>query len=231
MDTAPAPTKLQMSDTSLKAHNDTNITHGLDGGNDQFQIDCDIPMQRVPLNDELPYDNDITMMDATNTPIHTTNGKHIQQAQHNTWNAANDVHNKENTKQRTTAATDLDRLIQKSDVQVYDEYEKHTTLKASTIKVCDDGKRHSEPNGSNGIDTNGLSSHMGADDIDMNSDAIDERSDECEQQNNKSDTLKQQARARSESPEPCDSPQNIQMRRQSQPVSEVSQFSLRKCLD
>lgn len=212
MATVPAPTQSQMSDTSLKTHNDTNIPHGTDGSA-QCQIDCDIPMQRVPLNDELPYDNDITMMDATNTPIHTMNAKHTQQTQQSNWIDANDVHNKENTKHRTTAATDLDRLIQKSDVQVYDEYEKPSSQKVAANKSSDESN----------IDVNGIDANiLSTDDIDMNGD----ETDECEQQHNGSEALARRTRARSESPEPCENPRtrNLQMRRQSQPVSEVSQF-------
>lgn len=200
------PNKQQMSDTSLKTHNEPNKTNGYDG-NAQFNND------ELARMNELPYDADVTMADATNSPIVSLNGK-----AHTNWidNVdLMDIHNKENTK----ITTELDRLIQKNDAQLYNEYEKQQSIKTSPIKLSGDGADAKLLNGINVSDATILANKMCIDDIDMSG---DEHDDDCEC--NTTDTHIHQTRARSESPEKCEfkRARRIEMRRQSQPVSEVS---------
>lgn len=214
METVTAPTKLPPTDTSLKAHNEANIAHGPDANGQQCPIDCDIPMQKAPLTDELlratelAFDNDIAMAEPTNAPAHAVNGRHSQA--HKNW-----TDNKENTK----LSSDLDRLIQKSDAQLYDEFEKVPVIKTlASVKVCEEADAHS------GSHVHGSGDVCNGDaDIDMISErVVDERDDVGER--DASDTHIRQTRARSESPKMCDNQRtrNTRMRRRSQPVSEVS---------
>lgn len=216
METVTVPSKLPQTDTSLKAHNETNIANGHDANNQQCPIDCDIPMQKVPLIDErlrvteLAFETDITMAEPQNVPVHVLNGKHSQA--HNNW-----TDNKENTK----LTSDLDRLIQKNDAQLYDECGKQPVLikaAAATVKVCEESDANSAArlNGSNGVCN-------GDDDIDMATEnVIDEQNDDCAQATY--DTHRRQTRARSESPKMCENQRvrKMRVRRQSQPESEVS---------
>lgn len=195
------PSKQQMSDTSLKTHNEPNKTNGHDGSDEHTRMN------------ELPYDADVTMADATNNPIVSITGK-----AHTNWIDTvdlMDIHNKENAK----ITTELDRLIQKNDAQLYNEYEKQQSIKPSPVKLSGDNADAKLVNGINVSDATILTNNMCIDDIDMSG---DEQDDECEC--NTTDTHIQQTRARSESPEKCEfkRARRIEMRRQSQPVTEVS---------